>query len=521
VTNLALDSTHFLLISQKNGLNEGPNLALFPRMKKPNAKPAHIIAAAAFTMISTTAVDSWALGPGSSCEGSFVEQTQTSRLRQTMQNFGLFARGNGRAGKSQDQNVPQRPAIATIEQFKTALQADTSALKSANYRVNENPAMESFFNAHLLSLYQMIGRDGRELIDLIRLSGTPISEKWVAGYRGESIFQTDAPQKIVATVLRLNNSSFNPETSTAEIAHSLNLNAQYIALRDGLLMVEERSASTSGMGIHDPGVHHAGLSQIRDGKVPGFSVAPLSYDNALSQGSVWGGRYSSTTITAVVPMDAAKFSAAKNNLGNQLVELNLQALASNRISDSNLNQWLDQVSKYTLKSMPWYQATTSGSAVESIVLKAYQANPTEFKSALVRHLYTRRILNLQPTETFQHKSSSDPRFYLDGATAENISQRGKPVDTVAHFPKDLPFVRSGLERNTLEVFGHLHASDTPSLEMNAEAVQAFIRKNVPEILRQSNQADITDIVVTGEGQFSAKVVFKAKPSMLRRLIGRE
>lgn len=494
-------------------------------MKKPNASPANLFVAAAFTLISTTAVDSWAMGTAS-CEGSFVEQTQTSRLRQTMQNFGLFGRGNGRAGKSQDQNVQVQPAIATMAQFGNALKADTSALKSANYRTNENPALESFFNGNLLNLYQMIGRDHRELIDLIRLSGTPVTEKWVAGYRGESILQSDAPQKTVATVLRLNNSEFSPDVSASEIARNLNLNPQYVTLRDGLLMVEERSASTSGAGIHDPGVHHAGLTEIRNGNVPGFSVAPLSYDNALSQGSVWGGRYSSTTITAVVPMDAAKFTAAKNNLGNQLVEHNLKVLATNRISDSSLNQWLDQVSKYTLDSMPWYQATTSGSAVENLVLKAYQATPKEFKSALVRHLYTRRVLNFKPTETFQHKDTSDPRFYLDGAIAENISQRGKAVDTVSHFPKDQPFLRTGLEGNTLEVFGHLRATDLQSTNnqapaMTSDAVQAYIRKNVPEIFRQTNPVEITEIVVTNEGQFSAKVVFKAKPSLLRRMLGRE
>jgi len=493
-------------------------------MKKRNANPANILAAAAFTLLSTSALDAWAMGPA--CEGSFVEQTQTSRLRQTMQNFGLFGRGNGRAGKSQDQNAQVQPAIATMEQFGNALKTDTSALKSANYRTNENPAIESFFNGNLLNLYQMIGRDHRQLIDLIRLSGTPVTEKWVAGYRGESILQSDAPQKTVATVLRLNNSEFSPDVSPSEIARNLNLNPQYVTLRDGLLMVEERSGSTSGMGIHDPGIRQPGLTEISDGKVPGFSVAPLSYDNALSQGSVWGGRYSNTTITAVVPMDAAKFTAAKNNLGNQLVELNLQVLASARISNSDLNKWLDQVSKYTLESMPWYQATTTGNAVENLMLKAYQARPSEFKSALVRHLYTRRILNFKPTETFQHKSSSDERFYLDGSIAENISQRGKPVDTVSHFPKDQPFLRTGLEGNTLEVFGHLRATDlqptnSQAPAMTTDAVHAYIRKNVPEIFKQTHPAEITEIVVTGEGQFSAKVIVKAKPSLLRRMLGRE
>ncbi|MDZ4082173.1 MAG: hypothetical protein U1E10_04500, partial [Bdellovibrionales bacterium] len=57
--------------------------------------------------------------------------------------------------------------------------------------------------------------------------------------------------------------------------------------------------------------------------------------------------------------------------------------------------------------------------------------------------------------------------------------------------------------------------------MTSDAVQAYIRKNVPEIFRQTNPVEITEIVVTNEGQFSAKVVFKAKPSLLRRMLGRE
>ncbi len=486
-------------------------------MKNLNAKPAGFLAAAAFSLIATTTATSWSMD----CESSFVEQaqseqTRTDRMRQTIRNFWPM-----RASRSRDQVLPVTPAIATFAQFKSALATDTSALRNANYRAGENPAVESFFKGNLLSLYQMIGRDGRELIKLIRMSGTPVSENWVAGYRGESILQTDAPEKIVATVLRLNNAEFGPETSVSEVARNLNLNPQYVTVRNGILMVEERSGSTSGMGIHDPGVHQPGLWPIKDGKVPGFSVAPLSHDNYLSQGSAWGGRYSETTVSAIVPMDAAKFAAAKNNLGTQLVELNLQVLAANRITDPNLNQWLDQVSKYILQSMPWYKATTGGNAVENLVLKAYEAQPAEFKIALIRHLYTRRILNFKPSELYQHKDTSSERFYLDGSIAENVSQRGKLVDTASRFPKDLPFIRSGTATNTFEVFGHLRASKLRLTNMTPGAVGAYIRMNFPEIFEGHAKVEITDIVVTGEGQFSATVVVKAQPSLLRRLLGRE
>jgi hypothetical protein len=216
-----------------------------------------------------------------------------------------------------------------------------------------------------------------------------------------------------------------------------------------------------------------------------------------------------------------KSDTARQNLGNQLVELNLQTLAAIRISDPKLNQWLDQVSKYLLQSMPWHKATTSGNAVDNIVLTAYQAQPAEFKTALIRHLYSRRILNLKPSETFQHKDTANELFYLDGSIAENVSQRGKLVDTSARFPKDLPFIRTGTAPNTLEVFGHLRATDSPAADTNADAVQAYIRKNVPEIFRRKGEVAITDVVVTSEGQFSATVVIKAPPSLLRRLLGRE
>jgi hypothetical protein len=486
-------------------------------VKNTNAKPAGFLAAAAISLITSMSATSWAI----SCEGSFVEQTQSEqtradRMRQTMRNLWHM-----RATRSRDQVLPVTPAIATLAQFKSALATDTSALRNANYRAGENPSIESFLKDNLLSLYQMIGRDGRELISLIRISGTPVTENRIADYRGETILQTDAPEKIVATVLRLNNAEFSPETSVSEIAHNLNLNPRYTTIKDGILMVEERSGSTSGMGAHDPGVHQPGLWPIKEGKVAGFSVAPLSHDNHLSQGSVWGGRYSTTTVSAIVPMDAARYAAARNNLGNQLVEINLQVLAATRITDPNLNQWLDSVSKFSLESMPWYKATTSGSTVENLVMKGYERQPAEFKTALVRHLYTRRILNLKPVELFQHKSSSNEKFYLDGSIAENISQRGKPVDTVSRFPKDLPFIRSGIGNNTLEVFGHLRATDRPAAEMNAEAVQAYIRKNVPEVFQRNAEVVITDIVITNEGQFSANVMVKAPVSLLRRLLGRE
>lgn len=480
-------------------------------MKQSTAKSAKFLVATALTLFSNAGDSAWAMD----CEGSFVTQTRTSRLRETMQNF-----WPGRATRSRDQVVPVTPAIATIEQFKSALATDTTPLKTAIRNAGENPALESFLSGNLLNLYQMMGRDGKELLDLIRLSGTPVTEKLVAGYRGESILQSDAPEKTVATVVRLNNATFNPETSVSEIARELNLNPQYVTLRDGLLMVEERSGSTSGMGIHDPGVYHPGLTEIRAGKIPGFSVAPLIHDNYLSQGSVWGGRYSETTISAVVPMDAAKFHAARSNLGTQLVELNLQVLAAGRITDPSLNRWLDQVSKYTLQSVPWYKATTSGNAVENLALRTYSGQSAELRSAIARHLYIRRVLNFKPTETFEHKSTSDARFHLDGSIAENISQRGKLVNTVSHFPKDMPFVRTGLGNNTFEIFGHLRASESPATEMTADNVQAYIRKNVPELFRGNNQVEIKDVVVTSEGQFSANVVVKLPTSLLRRFLGR-
>lgn len=286
-------------------------------------------------------------------------------------------------------------------------------------------------------------------------------------------------------------------------------------------MVEEHSSSTSGAGIYNPGVSQPGLTDIRGGKVPGYSVATLSHDNALSQGSVWGGRYSETTVSAVVPMDAAKFTAARDSLGNQLVEVNLQVLATSRISDPSLNQWLDQVSKYTLKSMPWYKATTVGSPFETTVLKVYESQPSEFKIALTRFLFARRVLNLKPTVTYEHKSSSDPRFHLDGSIEGNIGERGKAVDTVSNFRVDTPFIRPGKIKNSLEVFGHLRASENPPSEMNADAVKAYIRKNIPEIFQRNEVVEITDIVVTVEGQFSANVTAKPKPGLIRRLLGRE
>lgn len=477
-----------------------------------------------FATLSSTATSSIALA-GASCENSFVNSqdasgntpSRSARLRSAM--MGLMT------GKSSpSQSVREIPSSLTLKEFISKASSSTPELDNGHFSGNGSPAINGFWQSNLANLYQALGKDQRYLVSLIRLNGTPVTENRVGNYRGGSVLETDAPIKIASMVLKLNNAEFNPDLSTYEIAQRLNLNRSYIRVQDGMLMVEEQSGSTSGMGIVNPGVHQPGLLDIKQGKVPGMSAIEISYDNSLDSGSVWGGRYSSTTISAVVAMDAAKYAEARANLGPQLAERGLQTLSSNRITDTDLQNWLGLVTERTLQSQPWSDALRSAEPVSALNLRIYSGQPVEFKNSLVQFLFARGVLNFKPTELYEYAGLPGyPQYYLDGANPMNIKNRGPVVDSVKYFRNDRPYMRTGANPQSLEIFGHLRATHNQAMaanEASAAQVEAYVRATVPQLFaNQQNVAEFSNIQFTSEGQFTATVTVRPRPSFIRRLIG--
>jgi hypothetical protein len=120
-----------------------------------------------------------------------------------------------------------------------------------------------------------------------------------------------------------------PFDTAADAASRLNLNPQGLTIRGNRLFVVERSRSTSGAGISDPGLRQPGIHDILAGKVPGFCAIQTGLDDYLARtNSGLGGRYPVTTSYIVFSGKPEDVNPSDEILRQRLIAKIRSALAS-------------------------------------------------------------------------------------------------------------------------------------------------------------------------------------------------
>jgi hypothetical protein len=303
-----------------------------------------------------------------------------------------------------------------------------------------------------------------------------------------------------------------PEEKIPELITQLKLNRQGVSHSNGLIIITDVTGSTSGLGVVDKGIYHPGLMDIVTGKVPGFTAVRMTYSDPFGSGSVWGGRYSTTTEYALFPIDAKAFERAKANFPKALMAQADGYFRSDSISDYKLNAWLELLgSTPTTREISYYLNARDDKNPNAFDVVSWigKNGQKKFNHQLRQFLFSKGILNFRPTTVHYEES---PYSYGDPSKIQIIhdpagfTSKTKILYTKDFFPVDQVYYRSARTGKGVEVFGHLEATTQALNTHDFEAVRSYLHRILGD--STGSKFEVSQVVLADEGQFTAVVTRK-------------
>jgi hypothetical protein len=363
----------------------------------------------------------------------------------------------------------------------------------------QNDNYSLFFQKHFEKILANLGKTDEAIAELLRIVGIQTTHIRKFDSSGKSFLDSNLFEKTITAIARLRNAEIS-ENQAPQVIKELGLNAADTAWNSGLLVLTIRKSSEPSSGTYVSEKSEPGITDILNGKYPGYTATEITKPTSMSRTQAWSSRDFITAKYLVVKMDPKSLATAREQLGETLAEESLAVLKTESIADKSLNDWIKLILKSGFSNFRDHENPADTTEFDRTILNGYYVNTTSRIAYRLRQfLFHRHLLNLSPNVTYRAKQYYDTRLYSD-SDPTTIEQRGKILPTKSFFENDKPYTRRNLDNGAIELFGHLEASATPSLERTEAAVTSYLNNIYGDLMRSYK---LTQIVITTEGQFSA------------------